>query len=220
MSDSPPPRERLPEYQDYLCLLARAWLGPRWQARLDPSDLVQQTLLEAHRDFDAFRGSTAGELAAWLRRVLARNLAGAARDLGRHKRDPARERSLEQELDDSSARLEAWLADSGLAPPDLAARNEELARLAALLAALPEAQRQAVELRHLHGWSLDAIAACRARPRGCTARHSPRTPDSPRARGEAAPTPPAPPSWRPARRATRSARRRSAGRHSPGCAAS
>src|SRR5262249_57397073 len=70
----------------------------------------------------------------------------------------AGERPLEQQLEESSARLEGWLTDSGLSPGEQAARNEQMLRLSSQLARLPEAQRLAVELRHLHGWSLDDIA--------------------------------------------------------------
>jgi RNA polymerase sigma-70 factor (ECF subfamily) len=158
MSDKVPLARRLPEFRDYLRLLARAQINPRLQAKLDASDLVQQTLLEAHRDFAQFHGKTSGELAAWLRRILARNLANVTRDLGRDRRDVGREQSLEQGLEQSSLRLEACLLDAGLAPDDQAARNELQLRLASALFALPEAQRQAVELRHLHGWPLRDIA--------------------------------------------------------------
>ena len=77
----------LDEYRDYLLLLARSRLDPRLRGRLDPSDVVQQTLLEAHRDAAQFRGQTAAERAAWLRQMLARNLANAARDHTRDRRD-------------------------------------------------------------------------------------------------------------------------------------
>src|SRR5262245_45101132 len=100
---------RLQPHRDYLALLARAQLDPRWQAKVSPSDLVQQSLLEAHRDADQFRGTTDAELRAWLRRILARNLANVARDLTRQRRDARAERPLAEALAGSSARLEAWL---------------------------------------------------------------------------------------------------------------
>jgi RNA polymerase sigma-70 factor, ECF subfamily len=149
---------QLPEFREYLRVLAAAQLDPRWQRKLDASDLVQQTLLEAHRDMDQFRGQTRGELAAWLRQILARNLANAIRDLGRGRRDAGREQSLHKAMEESAVRLEGCLADTGLAPDDLAARNELLLRLSRALLALPDPQREAVELRHLHGWGLIAIA--------------------------------------------------------------
>ena len=67
----------LERFRSYLLLLARLHLRGRCPARLDASDLVQQTLLEAHRDAARFRGAGDAERAAWLRRALARNLADA-----------------------------------------------------------------------------------------------------------------------------------------------
>jgi RNA polymerase sigma-70 factor (ECF subfamily) len=156
MSAAEPP---LDGYRDYLLLLARARLNPRLRGRLDPSDVVQQTLLEAHRDAEQFRGRTPAERAAWLRQVLARNLANAARDHTRDRRDVGRERSLQASLDESSAKLEAFLAADQSSPSQRADRGEQLVRLAAALAGLPDGQREAVELRHLHGWPLAEIAA-------------------------------------------------------------
>src|SRR6516165_5093089 len=119
--------------------------------KLDPSDIVQQTLLEAHRDRDQFRGQTEAEIAVWHRRLLACNLADAVRSLRRRKRDTARERSLEAALDASSARLEAWLAAEQSSPSERAERNEAILRLVDALALLPEANRQALVLRHCQG---------------------------------------------------------------------
>src|SRR5437660_8973435 len=104
------PAMALERFRDYLRLLARLQLDPRLQGKLDASDLVQQTLLKAHQARGQFRGRTFAEQAAWLRQILANTLANAVRDLARAKRDVGRERSLEDGLADSSARLEAWLA--------------------------------------------------------------------------------------------------------------
>jgi RNA polymerase sigma-70 factor (ECF subfamily) len=152
-----PSRLALERFRDYLRLLAGLQIGPRLRVKVDPSDLVQQALLKAHRARDQFQGQTTGELSAWLREILARTLADAIRDMGREKRDIRRERSLETALEQSSARLEAWLVNSGLAPPDHAERNEQLLRLADALAALPEPQRVAVLLRYYEGWPLEEI---------------------------------------------------------------
>ncbi len=54
-------------FRSYLLLLARAELSPRLAVKLDPSDVVQQTLLQAWRNIGQFRGGTDDELAAWLR---------------------------------------------------------------------------------------------------------------------------------------------------------
>lgn len=92
-------------FRSYLLLLARARLRGVPEARINASDLVQQTLLDAHRQRQQFRGDGPPEMAAWLRRMLACNLADAQRALHRGKRDVDRERSLDAELAESSARL-------------------------------------------------------------------------------------------------------------------
>jgi RNA polymerase sigma-70 factor, ECF subfamily len=152
------PDADLNRYRDYLLMLARVQLDPRLQGKLGASDLVQETLLEAYRDAERFRGGSEAERVAWLRQILARNLANAARDLRRDKRDVARERPLDDPWAESSQQLEAWLSDGALAPPEQAERGERLMRLASALARLPEDRRTVIELRHLQGWSLDAIA--------------------------------------------------------------
>jgi RNA polymerase sigma-70 factor (ECF subfamily) len=148
----------LERYRHYLLLLARLRLDPRLQGKVDASDVVQLTLLEAHRDLPQFRGSGAGAQAAWLRQILARNLANVVRDFGRGKRDVHRERSLQAALDESAASLEGWLAAEQSSPSQHAERHERAVRLAEALAALPESQREAVVLRHFHSQSLVAIA--------------------------------------------------------------
>ena len=152
------PTVDLERYRDYLRLLATLHLDPRLKAKLDPSDLVQQTLLRAYQGLAELRGRESGEVAAWLRKILANTLADAVRDFGRAKRDVAVERSLEASLAASSARLEAWLAADQSSPSEQAERNEQLLELAEALNHLPELQREAVILKHCHGWTLAAIA--------------------------------------------------------------
>jgi RNA polymerase sigma-70 factor (ECF subfamily) len=159
----------LEQFREYLRLLARMQIEPRLQAKVDPSDLVQQTLLKAHQAVEQFRGRTAAEQAAWLRQILANTLANAIRDFARAKRDVNLERSLEAGLADSSARLEAWLIAPGASPSQQAERNEQLLRLADELARLPEAQREVLLLRHCQGWSLAEIGAHLGRTRASVA---------------------------------------------------
>jgi RNA polymerase sigma-70 factor (ECF subfamily) len=156
-------------FRDYLRLLARLQIDSRLQGKLDPSDLVQQTLLKAYQARDQFRGQTAAEQAAWLRQILARTLANAVRDLARAKRNITLERSLEASLDDSSARLEAWLVAEDASPSQQAERNEQLLHLAEHLAALPDVQREVLLLRHCQGWSLAQISQHLGRSRAAVA---------------------------------------------------
>lgn len=145
-------------FRAYLLLLARARLDPVIRAKVGASDVVQQTLLEAHRDLDQFRGRTTADQAAWLRRILARNLANLVRDLRRDRRDVGRERPLQAALDDSASRLEGWLAANESSPSQQAERHERALRVAAALATLPETQSEAIILRHWQGCSLAEIA--------------------------------------------------------------
>src|SRR5438094_4777276 len=90
------------DYRDYLHLLARLQLDPRLAGKVDPSDVVQQTLVKAHQNREQFRGNTAAEQAGWLRRILANTLIDAARKFGR---EIDHERPLEQQIHDSASRL-------------------------------------------------------------------------------------------------------------------
>jgi RNA polymerase sigma-70 factor, ECF subfamily len=146
----------LGQYREYLGVLARLQLDPRLRGQLDPSDVVQQTLLKAHEHIDQFRGRTDDELRAWLRAILARNLIDAARKFGRQMGDRAQ--SLEVDLERSSARLEAFLASDQSSPSQALLRSERLNELASELARLPEEQRVAVELRYLRGLAVPEIA--------------------------------------------------------------
>src|ERR687885_927392 len=77
-------------YRRYLALLARVQIGQRLQGKVDASDLVQETFLEAHRHFARFRGASEAEVVRWLRQILAAKLADLLRRYlgtpGRHVR--------------------------------------------------------------------------------------------------------------------------------------
>ena len=157
-------------FRDYLCLLARLHLDARLRGKLDPSDIVQEVLLKAHRHQDQLRGQSDAEHLAWLRQILANTLTDAVRQfLQGEQRNVGREQSLEDALHASSARLDAWLSDGQSSPGERAERHEELLRLAAALAALPEEQRRVVELRHLHGLGVVEVARHLGRSRAAAA---------------------------------------------------
>ena len=147
----------LERFRSYLTVLARLQIGSRLQGKLDASDVVQQTLLQALGGLEGFRGRSDAEMAAWLRQILARQLANSVRDLGRQKRDIARERSLQGDLEQSACRLELFLAADQSSPSQKAQRNEQLLELADALAELPEAQREAIVLHYLERWPVDEI---------------------------------------------------------------
>lgn len=148
----------LERFRHYLLLFARLHIGEQFRGKFDPSDVVQQTLLEAHRKRAQFRGNNEAELAGWLRQMLACEIADALRGLRRAKRNVALERTIEQAFLDSSSRLEQLLAAGHSSPSERAVKNEQLIRLAEAMAELPEDQRRAVELKHLQGKTVAAIS--------------------------------------------------------------
>jgi RNA polymerase sigma-70 factor, ECF subfamily len=149
------PGPSVERYRDYLRLLARLQIDPKLRSKLDPSDVVQETLVKAHQNLDQFRGTSDGELAAWLRRILANSMIDAAR---KYQRELSVAQPLAETLDESSARLEAWLAADQPSPSAQVDRQERLLGLAQALAGLPEEQRQAVELHHLKDCSVVDVA--------------------------------------------------------------
>ncbi len=152
-------------YRGYLKLLARTQIEAQLRVRLDPSDLVQETMLEAYRDFARFRGVTEPELMVWLRRILARNLADQLKRHRSPKRDLRREQSLEAVLDRSSQCLQAELA--GISSPSAkASRREQSVLLADALERLPEDYRQVIIWRHLERVKFSEIAARMGRTSG------------------------------------------------------
>lgn len=146
----------LEEYRGYLHLLARFHIPTGLQGQLDASDVVQQTLLKAHEKHEQFRGDTDSELRAWLRSILSRILADASRLNRRRKGETVR--SIEAALDQSSARLEAFLASERSSPSTKAMRAEQATNLAEALRKLPEDQRAALELRYFQGLSVADVA--------------------------------------------------------------
>jgi RNA polymerase sigma-70 factor, ECF subfamily len=137
--------------------LARRQLEGRIAARVDASDVIQQTFLEAYRSFPQFAGQNPGELVAWLRTILDHKVAAAIRDHTLlQKRNMGRERSIDDSA--AGAPLKQEL-DAGLSSPSQKAiRGEEAVRLTHALTSLPEDQREAVRLRHLEGWPVAEIA--------------------------------------------------------------
>jgi RNA polymerase sigma-70 factor (ECF subfamily) len=149
----------LERYRAYLALLARLQIGRLLRGKADPADLVQETFLEASRGFARFRGATEAELTAWLRQILAANLADLARRfLGAKRRDVRLERELAHELEESSRALGRALAAPDSTPSQRAARREQDVILAEGLARLPEDYREVLILHHLEGLTHPEIA--------------------------------------------------------------
>jgi RNA polymerase sigma-70 factor (ECF subfamily) len=152
------PAEALEPFRRYLEVLARVHLDSRLRGKLDPADVVQQTLLRACAALPEVRSRSPEVLVGWLRKIMARTLADTVKHYHRDRRDVNLERSLQADLDRSSTGLASWLAADQTSPSLAAQRNEELLRLADALADLPEPQREVVILKHCRGQTLQQIA--------------------------------------------------------------
>ncbi|OYW18104.1 MAG: hypothetical protein B7Z55_11275 [Planctomycetales bacterium 12-60-4] len=143
--------ELLEHHRPYLRLLARRVLDGPLAARLDESDVVQQTFLSAFRSFGLFQSESAEEFAAWLTQIHERNLKDAVRE---HVLTRKRSVGREQALDDDFPLADIYASS----PSRRLLRGERAVRLALAMKTLPEDQHEAVRLRHLEGWSLADIA--------------------------------------------------------------
>jgi RNA polymerase sigma-70 factor (ECF subfamily) len=140
----------------YLLLVAQKQLDPDLQAKGSGSDLVQETFLEAQRDFAQFQGTTEAELLAWLRQVLLNNLGHFTRRFrATGKREVGREVGLGG--DGSAAGPEAALAGSDLSPSGLAMEREQAQALQQALSRLPEDYGRVLTLRFQEGRSFEEI---------------------------------------------------------------
>lgn len=149
----------LEQYRAYLHLLARMQVGRKLRPKLDASDLVQETFLKACRQFAGFRGTTEAELVAWLRRILASNLADWLRHYcGTARRNIRLEKTLPEAMDRTSRVLAGGLISPRSTPSRHAAREEQAVQLANALARLPEDYREVLVLRHLEGQTFPDIA--------------------------------------------------------------
>jgi RNA polymerase sigma-70 factor (ECF subfamily) len=153
-------------YRNYLRFLARSLSGSSLRSRLDNSDVVQETFLNAHRKFDRFRGQSEAELVAWLRRILARRLANQVAQSRRQGRDHRREESLEALLDRSDQALQRALAAPGSSPSAQVSHREWGVLLANALAELPPDYLEVFTLRSVERLPWADVAARMGRSEG------------------------------------------------------
>jgi RNA polymerase sigma-70 factor (ECF subfamily) len=146
-------------YRNYLRLLARIEIGGRLQAKVDASDLVQETMLEAHKNFPQFRGATEAEFTAWLRQIMAGVVCGLLRRyFGTQKRDIQLERNFRENPGNSSMLFEKGFVDLRSSPSQQASRREQAVLLADALENLPKDYREVLVLRHMEGLTFPDIA--------------------------------------------------------------
>ena len=151
--------ELLASYQNYLRLLARLEIGRRLQGKVDASDIVQETFLEAHRQFPMFQGRAEAQLTKWLRVILAGTLANTVRKyVGTQARDIRLEQELAADLDQSTCALGRMLVDQHSSPSQQAMRGEQTLLVAEAMSRLPADYQTVLVLRHLEGLTFPQVA--------------------------------------------------------------
>lgn len=149
----------LVSYERYLKLLAEVQLGHALRCKVDASDIVQETFLEAHRGIRRFNGSSDEQLMAWLKSILATRLANTMRHyLGTQARDIRLEERIGQSLDHSALSLGGILAAPGSSPSQHVASKEQSQLVAEALLRLPTDYREVIVMRHLEGETFPVIA--------------------------------------------------------------
>ncbi len=141
----------LDSFGSYVRVIARSVRSGRLKGRFGESDLIQDALLEAHRSFDSFRGTTEAELVAWLRQIVVRTVGHVVRDhVGAGKRNVHREQS--------ASHLSNLAVDSSTSPSGKVIRHEESVRMAEALERLPADMQQVILARHVDDLPYSKIA--------------------------------------------------------------
>jgi RNA polymerase sigma-70 factor (ECF subfamily) len=145
--------------RQYLLLVAGQELDADLHAKAGASDLVQETFLEAQRDFARFQGTSEAELLAWLRQILVNNVANFTRRYRTGKREVNREVGLQaNDSAQASGIAGPALPDPMRTPSSEAVEREQAAALQRALERLPEDYRQVLALRYLEGRTFEEIA--------------------------------------------------------------
>ena len=143
----------------YLLLVANRALDDKLKAKLGPSDLVQDTFADAHRDFGQFRGTTEKEFYRWLLGILAHRLANTVRRYRQtQSRDVGRELPL-QSVEVALSRMD----DEAITPGTIFVEREEQRRVRLALERLGEPWRSILVERTWQGAPFAEIGARRNR---------------------------------------------------------
>lgn len=147
----------LEQHRSRFRVIARIKLDSAIRGRIDPSDVIQQTFLEARRDFHSFTGDAAEQFEAWLKTILEHNVANTIQFHARaQKRSVFRERGNSQE--EQRELVQETLPGNEMSPSQLLARIEVRDFVIKTLEHLPNGEKEAVRLRYLEDLSLDEIA--------------------------------------------------------------
>jgi RNA polymerase sigma-70 factor, ECF subfamily len=152
----------LESFRSYLRVLADSQLSRRLSQRVSGSDIIQETMLVAHRDFASFRGESVGQFTAWLRTILSSVLIKTfEKHAGAMKRSVNREISLggiRESLDATAIGLSNILVSNEGTPSEIVSREEQALAIIALLETLPDDYRRVIELRSIQELRFERVA--------------------------------------------------------------
>lgn len=139
--------ELFKRYHKVLRLIVASQVDRKFRFRVSESDVVQDTLVKATRDFDGFKGISAGELMNWLKKILSRSLINMIRHDQAQIRDVRRE--INKSVDSTAIMISRMCDRQETSPVDAVIRDERLIQLAECLEKLPEDQQAAIRMYYL-----------------------------------------------------------------------
>jgi RNA polymerase sigma-70 factor (ECF subfamily) len=149
--------------RNYVALVARSQVESWMRTKIDASDLVQQTLLEAYRGFQNFQGKTEGEWLAWLRQILSHNAQDFIRQMRTEKRGGAKELPLQMGTDSQGIVIDPPAGEA--TPSEIFAGREREIALADAIAQLSPDHQEVIILRNLQRLPFDEVATIMGRTR-------------------------------------------------------
>ncbi len=135
-------------------------IDARLAPRLDPSDVVQDALAEAHRKLPEYLDNRAVPFYPWLRKIAWEKLVHLhRRHVYAQRRSVRREAGRLDLSGDSKMLLVDRLVASSASPSDGMAHDELLAQVAAALRELPRRDYEIIVLKHLENMTFVETAA-------------------------------------------------------------
>jgi RNA polymerase sigma-70 factor (ECF subfamily) len=135
------------QQRDRLRRLVAFRMDDRLQGRIDPSDVIQEAMIEAWQRLPEFAKEQKVPLFVWLRTLTLQRLGMLRRThIERSKRTVNREVDIQQ--DDSSSAMAIALIDSAISPSSVVQRQEILGHIQERLVGMDPIDREVLALRH------------------------------------------------------------------------
>ena len=142
--------ELVARYRSYLEFVGGQEINADVQRKLGTSDIVQETMLQAHQSIGSFTGTTEPQFRHWIRQILMHEIVDACRRFQTQKREVNRECTLDSEL--------PLPPDDAKTPRSAAVAEEEARLLAEAMQRLPAEYAEVIQLRNFDGLPLAEVA--------------------------------------------------------------